>query len=283
MRYILYVILSVFLTACISPKVKENKKPYWLEENALLNTGLVVGYAPSTFQGMFMQRQNALHDAKKKLSFNIKSIITSKSIENIELYKENISIESIKNIDAFSKLALHDIKQFDAYVDENNNLYVLMGISSAYAKPEDKSNDLKFFDKKQLLESKCYKKDILEFISTSSYIYHDKPLWFYELNEKGFHFGIGIAEKIDENYESQKKVALMLAKADLSKQINSYSSSKMKMLEILKSDERGVLLESLSTHKSISKINTIKIKDVWMDPRSCELYILVYSNSSDNH
>ncbi len=281
MRYFVYILFAVLFTACNSPKPNlssnEVKKPYWLDENNLLDIRFVVGYAPSTFQGLYMQRQNALFDGRKKLSFNMKSIISSKSIHDVEVYQESISIKSIKNIDAFSQLILSDIKQFDAYMNENNELYLLMGLSGMSMKLESKSRYLKAFNKKRLLESKCYDKEVLNSISTSSYIYDEKPLWFYTSDKKDHYSSIGIAEKVDEDYEAQKRVALMLAKTDLIKQIKSYSSSKMQMLKILKHDESGVLLDSSSTHKSIAKVKSIKIKDIWMDPKSCELYVLIYS------
>ena len=278
MRYFFYILSALLLSGCISPKPEKNPKPYWLKENALLNTSLVVGYAPSTFQGMFMQRENALYDGRKKLSFNIRSIVSSKNIENIVVYQKKISLESIKNTDAFSKVILDDIKQFDAYIDQDNSLYLLMGISSENIKIKYKHEDLKLFDKKELLESKCYSRNILDSISTSAYFYKKKPLWFYNPNIDGYHSSIGIAEKTDENYEIQKQTALLLAKSNLSKQIRSKSSSKIHMLEILKDDEVGVLLESSSTHKSSAKIKSFKIKDTWLDPKTCELYILVYTN-----
>ena len=225
-----------------------------------------------------MQRQNALFDAKKKISFNIKSVISSESTENINIYDESIAVNSINNIDSFSEVVLNDIKQFDAYINDSNELFLLIGLSSSNIPLESKARNLKKFNNQELMNSGCYDKNILSSITTSSKIYNDKPIWFYEDYKERFYSSIGITEKKDENYYAQKSAAILLAKSNLMKKIKSSVSSKMKLMNMLKHNETASLLESSGTYKSSARVKSVNVADIWMDPKSCELYVLVYSS-----
>ena len=143
---------------------------------------------------------------------------------------------------------------------------------------ESKVKNIKKFTNKKLINSGCYDKNTLSSIITFAYIYNDKPLWFYEDSKEGFYSSIGITEKIDENYEAQKRAAVMLAKSNLMKKIKSNVSSKMKLMNMLKHNETSALLESSGTYKSSARVKSINVKDIWMDPKNCELYVLVYSS-----
>ena len=62
------------------------------------------------------------------------------------------------------------------------------------------------------------------------------------------------------------------------KKIKSSVSSKMKLMNMLKHNETASLLESSGTYKSSARVKSVNVADIWMDPKSCELYVLVYSS-----
>lgn len=271
-NFLLFITLFIF-SGCSninSPKPQKQELPYWMKNETILSNNLAVGYSIPVFGGVYAQRQNALHDAKEKLSQNIKSTISSNKNEKINLFNNQFSINSIQNIKAVSKLLLNDIKIYDTYINASNELFLLIGLPDAKVKLKKKQ--IKPFNKKDLKSSTCYNQKILNSINTSSTIYKDKPLWFYSQNLDN---AIGIAEKIDENFEMQKKTAILLAKTNLVKKTNSYSLSKRKMLQMLKHNEEAVLLDTKSITKSNQKLNSFHIKDIWINPKTCELYVFI--------
>jgi hypothetical protein len=276
----MWIFILFFFGGCVLSQPSIDTKsdtPSWAKDDAMLGGNLVVGRAMPTFQGMYMQRQNALFDARRKLSFKIRSIISKDKEQSIEVYNDKIKIESIENINEFSKVILSDITQYDAYISDDNELFILIGLSNENVKIKSKSSSLVKFDKNRLLNSGCYPKSILETIDTKSDIYKGKPLWFYEKNRPGVYTSIGIAEKIDNDFDAQKSLAITLATTNLVRKIKSHVSSKQKLMKMLKDDEIANLLESSSRYKSNALVKSVELQDIWMDPNSCELYIIVYS------
>ena len=271
MKKLYFLIFTfIFFTGCIKvTPASTNLKPSWLE-NKLLSNHLVVGYAKPVFGGIYIQRQFAIADAKMKLGENIRTIISAKKEKNLNIFGENVSLNSIENIESFSKIILDDIKIYDSYINKNKELFLLVGLKDA--KIRLKTKVVKAFNKKSLESSTCYAKNILSKIITKSTIYQNKPLWFYSQNE---HESIGIAQKIDEDFEMQKRKSITLAKINLLKKSSSFVSSKMKLMKILKYDEEGVLLSNHSHQNNKKHIGKIKLKDIWLDTKSCELYVLI--------
>jgi len=74
-----------------------------------------------------------------------------------------------------------------------------------------------------------------------------------------------------------KSLAITLATTNLVRKIKSHVASKQKLMKMLKDDEIANLLESSSRYKSNALVKSVELQDIWMDPNSCELYIIVYS------
>ena len=285
----LFAVFGVLFTACATPtkhsinkinllsKQKTEKKPYWTDPKANLGSQVVVGYAKAVFQGMYMQQQNAINDAKIKLSHKINSTISAKTTNKTVLFGKEINTKFVKDIKAFNKLIINDLKQYDAYIDKDGNLYLLMGITDSYKQDLVTKKKLHPYDSKKLTDSKCYDKETLLSIATKAPVYKDKPIWFYQPLNSRYYTSIGIAQQNTKTFQKQKEMAILLAKSNMMKKIKSISSSKLKLLEVTKNEESATLYDVSALHKSTAKINSIKVQDIWMDPKTCELYVLIYS------
>lgn len=276
MKYFFLTFIALFIfSGCVhvnppKPLQQESKKPYWVKDETILPNNLAVGFCKPVFGGVYAQRQNALLDAKEKLSHKINAIISSNKTENLNMFHDEVSIDSVQNIKSLSKVVLNNIKVYDTYINSSKELYILIGLADAKVTLEPKIT--KAFNRKDLEASTCYNKKILKNIDTASKIYNGKPLWFYTQAEDN---AIGIAQKVDGNFEMQKKTAIFLAKTNLVKKVKSHSISKIKMMQMLKHNETATILDTKSIHQSKQKLKNILLKDIWMDPKSCELYVLV--------
>jgi hypothetical protein len=289
----LSVSLIVLFSACtpavqVKKEVKKTAKkvekmeqnnivPSWVNPNANLGVNLSVGYAKPVFQGMYMQEQNALNDAKIKLSHKISSVISAKNTEKFLVFNQEISVKSIKDIRAFNKIILNDIEQYDAYIDKDKGLYILVGreglgenISVSKKKPQR-------YNKSVLLQSRCYKKEILSAIDTKAPLYKGRPIWFYSPRKKGYYVSIGIAQKNTYDFKKQRDMAILLGKSNMMKKIRSLSSSKLELLEVIRDEESAALYDVWAHHTSSAKVKSVRVEDSWMDPKTCELYVLLYS------
>ncbi len=294
----LFSAICILLTACApmkSPKAKLkmnqpslrsqdvmiNKKvdtPTWMDSDILLGNTIAIGFAKPVFQGAYMQEQNAMNDAKIKLSHKIKSVISAKNTQKFVVYSQEISTKYVKNIEAFNNIVLNDIQQYDAYIDKEGNLYILAGIGPLKRKGlvQDK-RDLHLFNHEQLLNSHCYKKEQLLKIQTKASLYKGRPLWFYTPQKEGYYTSIGIAQKNGNNFKKQRSMAVLLGKSNLMKKIRSQNSSKLQLLEVMRDDESATLYDVWGHNTSSAKVSSIRVEDFWMDPKTCELYAFVYS------
>jgi len=245
-------------------------KPKWLYSKQLDDKKLAIGYSEPVFGGIYAQRQNALIDARQKLAHKIKTILSSTHTNFIKVYGKKILVEDIKNIDEFSKILLKNTLQYDAYIDNKKNLYLLVGLADINIKLARKKTTT--FNKERLLNSKCYDTNILNSINTKAPIYNSKPLWFYSQTSLE---AMGIAPKLDNNFSQQKKRAELYAKANFIKKKQSYLASKNSLLQILKHNESVVLTKDISNYKSSGEIKPSRIEDIWIDTNSCELYLLI--------
>ena len=101
-----------------------------------------------------------------------------------------------------------------------------------------------------------------------------KPLWFYEPNQNKKVGAIGIAKYTKNgSLYSQKRLASILAKADYAKQkksqVNAYYSKTTK----LTGDKVSKQTSSGTRQISTQVIKSVSIKDLWMDPKNCDLYM----------
>lgn len=280
MKQVLVILIFMLFSGCSSsskstlkPAAITSVKPQWLENKTLIGNNFAVGFSKPVFGGVQAQRQNALHDAKEKLSHKIKSIVSSKKKQNINIFGENFELDSVQNIEAFNEIILSDIKIYDTYINLSNELYILIGFSNNHIDISVKT--LKQFDKTKLQSSQCYNNDILNSIETKSKMYREKPIWFYTQES---YESIGIAKKLDDGFYMQKKRAIMVAKSNLIKKTASYSSSKIMLMQMLKHGEEAVILDSYSEHKSFENVKDIKLQDIWLDTKTCEVYVLLKSD-----
>ena len=289
MRYCFAAILIILLfSGCIQPAPAPEKPaaeketlPAWVSNPQSGGMLRAVGSSPVNFQGVYTQRLQAMADARDKLSHIIKVYITSVFESELESRGEKLTQKSIKNITELSNILMKESYQVDAYVANDGRLYVLVEASDDTVKPLQKIRtqplrklETTRYDPALLQQSRCYGIDTLKSINTASRLYRGRPVWFYRPNQNGAIGSIGIAEKEEgSDYLRQKRAAVSLARSDLAKRMRLKIDSSHKMTKILQHDEIGTLLDKELHTKSVSKILHTDIKDIWMDPKSCELYV----------
>ncbi|OQX57188.1 MAG: hypothetical protein B5M52_07905 [Helicobacteraceae bacterium 4484_230] len=292
MRYCFAAILTMLIFGgCVSstpaPKktvVKQEVLPGWVLHPQSGGALRAVGSSPVNFQGTYIQRLEAMADARDKLSHAIKVYITSVFESRLEANGNELTHESRKSITELSNIIMKESYQVDAYVANDGRLYVLVEASDSTIAPllkgvKNTAEPLKAFkttpyNPQALRESRCYDTDTLNSINTVSRLYRGRPVWFYRPNQNGTIGSIGIAEKEEGgSYLRQKHTAESLARSDLAKRMRIKIDSSHKMTKILQHGELGSLLDKEMHTKSISKVMHTEIKDIWMDPKNCELYV----------
>ena len=106
------------------------------------------------------------------------------------------------------------------------------------------------------------------------------PVWVYNPNYGGYLGAVGIAKKTQKGgYPQQKKIAIMIANANLAKQINLIINSEVytEKIRISKKDyeEYKTKLRSLSKHSAKAFLKNTIVKDEWIDPKTGDLYVWV--------
>jgi len=276
----------VFLgcTPSIEPKPEQTtheRLPAWINTT---DSFYAVGSSPVNFQGVYTQHLQAISLAKSDLAHNLTSYITSV----IEQNSDNISSNSYSKSNALSKILLDQSYQVDAFFDRDKKLYVLVKSSKTkvdklLGKKDSTSMDIqlptlntKAFEQEELMQSRCYCEDTLKSITTLSELYQNKPIWFFRPNQDGVDGAVGIAEKEEGiGFEEQKQIALDLAKSSLVKRKSTEIVSEHELLSILHYDVSGELFEASSIVNSSSKVEENILKDIWLDPTSCELYVWI--------
>jgi len=292
MRYCFTAILAILLFGgCVSStpapeklSVKKEVLPQWISKPQSEGALRAVGSSPVNFQGTYIQRSEAMADARDKLSHTIKVYITSVFESRLEADGDKLTHESVKNITELSNIMMKESYQVDAYVADDGRLYVLVEASDNTIAPllkgvKSAAEPLRAFettryDPEILKQSRCYSTDILNSINTTSKLYRGRPVWFYRPNQNGITGSMGIAEKEEgSSFARQKHTAESLARSDLAKRMRLKIDSSHKMTKILQHGEIGSLLNKELHTKSASKIMHTETKDIWMDPKNCELYI----------
>jgi len=292
MRSLLYKIFLLFLIFLLSgcalkPNSKgEEELPLWVNEHSLTQA---VGSSEVNFQGVYTQRAAALNEAKSSLAHNIRSYITSSLQSHSKAGNSEISNKYKDKIVALSELFLSDAHQVDAFFDSNKKLYILIespqesidrvvGLDIQKKKTSLPALITRPFEKKELIESRCYQKELLETINTKSALFQNKPLWFFRPNQGGVLGSVGIAEKEEgRSLAEQKKAALSLAKSALLKDKKMQMKSRHELLKIVNNEINAEIFESSAVIRSADKSSPVEVKDIWLDPQSCELYVWVIS------
>ena len=287
------LLIVLLFTGCVSslpskpPVVQESQLPYWVSNPQAEGVLRAVGSSPVNFQGMYIQRSEAMAGARDKLSHVIQVYITSVFESSLEAKGDKLTHQSVKNITELSDVLMKESYQVDGFIADDGRLYLLVEISDEIIAPLIKMNDAEIarapavinttpFNAAELEQSRCYDVSTLQSIQTVASFYRGKPVWFYRPNQDGVIGSVGIAEKEERSdFQTQKRVAVSLAKSDLAKRMRLQIDSRHQMTEILKHDEVGLLMEKQMSTKSVSKIMHTTLKDIWMNPKSCELYVWI--------
>lgn len=281
------LLLFLFLLSgcAIGPNQKEKDElPLWVNEHSLTQA---VGSSEVNFQGVYTQRAAAMNEAKSSLAHNIRSYITSSLNSRSNVSDGEISNRFNDKVIALSEVLLSNAHQIDAFFDSNKKLYILVeskqeSIERAVGMDkEPKSTPLNVlktrpFEKAELMKSRCYQKEPLSTINTKSELFQDKPLWFFRPNQDGVLGSVGIAEKEEGmSLAEQKKAALALAKSALIKERKMQMKSRHELLKIVNDDIDAEIFESSAVIRSVDESTPFEIRDIWLDPHSCELYVWI--------
>ena len=289
--------LIFFLNACektpTTPSINntsqlhEIKAPYWIQEPQKLTSFEAVGMSPVNFQGMHVQRTEAITHAREILAQRIHSYIGSVEKKKLKVSGSIMQKSYLSITEAITEVLLHNSYQADAYTDKKNNLFVLVRVKFSpeiqkilgdYKTIKERqltSLRTKHFSIEPLLKKRCYSKSVLLQIQTKSPMYHEKPIWFYRPNYDSKNItGIGIAEQVSStNFISQKNTAEMLAKLSIVKRVHTFINSYNKFQKIVLHDKVGKIFDWRTETKSADKVDNVVVKDIWMSPVTCELYI----------
>jgi len=276
------IFILYFISACTSLSIKKNQnnyKPVWMNNPNILNEFYTIGSSPVNFQGVYMQRLEAINKAKADLSHSMQTYISSVNQNKTNIYNEKFTNKNIQKIKADSNTYLSDIYQIDAYFDENKRLYILMQYAKSKQKLKLRGLKEENFDKNSFLQSRCYSQEILNSINTKSKMHMGKPIWFYRPNDNNLLSSIGIAEHEEYmSFADQKRLAYILAKSELSKRQKTKMQSEHEILSIINDGVSGNIFQTSSIVKTSSRLSSSHIQDIWMDPKSCELYLWLVVN-----
>jgi hypothetical protein len=113
--------------------------------------------------------------------------------------------------------------------------------------------------------------------STTKYPFKDGyPIWFFNPNYDGYLGGVGVARK-SNNYATQRRIAKMLAQAELSKQIKVIVNTELNLEQT--QIDRGTAqyyrskLKTFSKHQADQYLQNPVVKDEWKNPKTGELYL----------
>jgi hypothetical protein len=106
------------------------------------------------------------------------------------------------------------------------------------------------------------------------------PVWVYNPNYGGYLGAVGIAKKsVKGGYPEQKRIAIMIAQANLAKQIRLVLNSKVytEKMRISKKEfeEYKSKLYSLSKQSANEFLKHTVVKDEWIDEKTGDLYVWV--------
>jgi len=276
-----------FLLALISSLMADQRDstlPGWVFSPAISGKLSAVGSCAPDSKGAYMQRTTALANARSALGQIIESKITVLHESMITNTPDGQSHWSMEEIRLRSHTLLEHSKQENAYVDTDGTLYVLLTLPETLI-TENVAGNIQYtvseiedslqtdpFDPEALMNSGCYDEKTLGTIQTKSAMRNGRPLWFYTTKQGS----IGIAKKqSNSSYAKQKQLAWALAKADYAKQQKSKTETEIIRQTTVTDGNSEEIASSASVQKSSQYVNRLYIKDQWMEPNSCDLYVLV--------
>lgn len=281
--------MVVILTNCSSKSVKPHQdksineqevlEPYWVKHPERLSPFESVGWAKSSFAGMHMQREEAIQKARKILAQRIEVYIDTEDLLSKNNDNGNLSKEYKTSVKTLTDLALANTYQVDAYINDREELFVLLGVklkNKNFSKHIPTLNTTPF-SIKPLLERRCYSENVLKQIKTKANMYSSKPVWFYRPNQDGSVDGeVGIAEKQENiSFERQKANAILYAKASMQKKDKTRMKSSNSLHKAAINGEIGVDYESMQMSQSSGVVDRFIVSDIWMDPEQCDLYVYI--------
>jgi hypothetical protein len=281
-------LLLVVLTSLLADQ-SDTALPSWVFVPNASGKLAAVGSCPPHPKGEYMQRATALANARSALGQIIESQITvlrEAAIQNDPSGEKSWNLEEIQ---LRSRALLEQSQQENAYVGSDGSLYLLLTLpkkavsdnaegSVGYTMNEiDNELSTEPFDPSALLRSGCYDDATIKAITTKSPMRGGKPVWFYNPHIANKPGAIGLSKKQPEGtFTKQKNLAWTLARADYAKQQKNITNTTLSKTT-LNSDEAVIETASLSnTQSSSANVNRLVIKDEWMDPRNCDLYVWVY-------
>ncbi len=257
--------------------------PAWVGAPEAEGVIRAVGSAPRNFQGVYMQRNAAMTDARDRLAHKIRVVISAAYASKFEERGEHLSRETQRKITEISRLLLRQSRQVDGYIDGGGRLYVLAEVPDVVGgRPAGVSKEglpditPEPFDPSALKQSRCYPREVTEKIHTKYGLYLGKPVWFFRPDYRGHTGAVGIAEKESgRGFDAQKRAALALARSDLAKRKRLRMDSRHALVRIFKHDLLGSTFEKELKTTSVSKVTETVQEDIWLDPKSCELYVWI--------
>ncbi len=255
--------------------------PAWVAHPDAPGVLRAVGSAPRNFQGVYMQRDTALADARDKLAHKIAVVISAAYTSKLKADRAALDRRMRREITEVSQLLLHQSRQVAGYIDRRGRLDLLVETPDPTAVTSAGSSGLppletEAFDPAVLKKSRCYPPAVTGTVRTRYPLYLGRPVWFFRPDYLGKPGAVGIAEKEPgSDFERQKRAAEALAKADLAKRRRLQMDSQHRLMKILRHDIMGGTFDKRLQAKSTSRITDTLTRDLWLDPKSCELYLWV--------
>ncbi len=105
------------------------------------------------------------------------------------------------------------------------------------------------------------------------------PIWVYNPNYNGYLGAVGIAKKTRGGYPQQKRTAVAIAQANLTKQIKLLVNTEV-TTEKINIDTKTIQyyrskIRSLSKQEAEAYLKNTKVMDEWIDPKTGDLYVWV--------
>lgn len=300
MKYLFLLIPLLFIfTGCSghtpAPDTRESdiskaNLPSWVIDPKVPEKIAAIGSCPPHPKGAYMQRTTALANARQSLSMILNSAITVTRETMLREQNSQVQNLSSEEINAISDSLLLQSKQEDGFTAQDGTLYVLVSLEKSAITnalighrdttskvPDSISMKGNLFDLDPLLKSGCYDEKILRSIITKSPMKDAKPLWFYNPSLTGKMGAIGIAKKQPNTpFQKQKQLAMMLAQADYGKQLKTLNHTDISQKTTMKDTGTQEDYASDTNQKSAQNVTGLFIKDMWMDTKTCDLYLLVY-------
>lgn len=106
------------------------------------------------------------------------------------------------------------------------------------------------------------------------------PIWVYQPDYESSLGAVGIAKKQEiGGYDAQKRLAVVIAQAELSKQVellvNSELETEKTVIESEAKQSYQEKLKSLSKQETQQLIKNAIVKDEWLNPKTGDLYVWV--------